>query len=143
VVTKRTIFWDITSCSPLKVNRSFGVIYRLHLQGLTSGAKYQRESRWQAELHGAMSQNMVQCFYATMSTFVSLVFLRLQASTKRVAKLLVATAAFPTSLHQIKPFSLGATELFFRIIKREINYKIKILGSLCKYFTKLGDLGFI
>jgi hypothetical protein len=28
-----TIFWDITPCSPLKVNRRFGVAYRLHLQG--------------------------------------------------------------------------------------------------------------
>jgi hypothetical protein len=29
---KSVIFWDITSCSPLKVNRRFGGIYRLHLQ---------------------------------------------------------------------------------------------------------------
>jgi hypothetical protein len=28
-----TIFWDITTCSPLKVNRRFGGTYRLHLQG--------------------------------------------------------------------------------------------------------------
>jgi hypothetical protein len=33
VVTKSTIFWDITPCSPLKVNRRFGGTYRLHLQG--------------------------------------------------------------------------------------------------------------
>jgi hypothetical protein len=33
VVTKATIFWDITPCSPLKVNRRFGGTYRLHLQG--------------------------------------------------------------------------------------------------------------
>jgi hypothetical protein len=30
---KSTIFWDITLCSPLSVNRSFGGTYRLHLQG--------------------------------------------------------------------------------------------------------------
>jgi hypothetical protein len=30
---KITIFWDITLCSPLKVNRRFGGIHRLHLQG--------------------------------------------------------------------------------------------------------------
>jgi hypothetical protein len=30
---KNTIFWDITPCSPLKVNRSFGRTYLLHLQG--------------------------------------------------------------------------------------------------------------
>jgi hypothetical protein len=27
------IFWDITPCSPLKVNRLFGGTYRLHLHG--------------------------------------------------------------------------------------------------------------
>jgi hypothetical protein len=27
------IFWDITPCSPLKVNRRFAGICRLHLQG--------------------------------------------------------------------------------------------------------------
>jgi hypothetical protein len=30
---KSTIFWNITPCSPLSVNRSFGGTYRLHLQG--------------------------------------------------------------------------------------------------------------
>jgi hypothetical protein len=30
---KSTIFWDITLCSPLNVNRRFGGTYRLHLQG--------------------------------------------------------------------------------------------------------------
>jgi hypothetical protein len=33
VVMKRTIFWDITPCSLLKVSRRFGGPYRLHLQG--------------------------------------------------------------------------------------------------------------
>jgi hypothetical protein len=32
VVMKSTVFWDITPCSPLKVNRNFGGTYRLHLQ---------------------------------------------------------------------------------------------------------------
>jgi hypothetical protein len=30
---KSTIFWDITTCSLLNVNRRFGETYRLHLQG--------------------------------------------------------------------------------------------------------------
>jgi hypothetical protein len=30
---KGTIFWDITPCSLLSVNRRFGGTYRLHLQG--------------------------------------------------------------------------------------------------------------
>jgi hypothetical protein len=47
---KTTIFWDITPYSPLKVNRRFGGIYRLHLQGRRiSQARNQRESRWKAE----------------------------------------------------------------------------------------------
>jgi hypothetical protein len=47
---KSVIFWDITPCSPLNVNRCFGGTYDLHLQGLTiSPARYQRESRQQAE----------------------------------------------------------------------------------------------
>jgi hypothetical protein len=31
-VLKITIFWDITPCNSLKVNRRFGGTYRLHLQ---------------------------------------------------------------------------------------------------------------
>jgi hypothetical protein len=65
-VTKSTIFWDITPCSPLKVNRRFRETHRFHLQGRISRARYQRESRWQATcsyetlvvfsgLHGAIS----------------------------------------------------------------------------------------
>jgi hypothetical protein len=33
VVMKSFIFWDITPCSPLKMNQRFGEICRLHLQG--------------------------------------------------------------------------------------------------------------
>jgi hypothetical protein len=42
-VLKSTVLWDVTSCSPLKVNRRFGRIYRLHLQGRISRARTQRE----------------------------------------------------------------------------------------------------
>jgi hypothetical protein len=49
VVMKSSIFWDITSCSPLKVNRCFGESCSLHLQGRgMSRARNQRETRWQA-----------------------------------------------------------------------------------------------
>jgi hypothetical protein len=45
VVMKSSIFWDITSCSPLKVNGSFGGTCRLHLQGRkVSWERNQRES---------------------------------------------------------------------------------------------------
>jgi hypothetical protein len=33
VVMESTIFWDIMSCTPLKVNLRFGGTYRLHYQG--------------------------------------------------------------------------------------------------------------
>jgi hypothetical protein len=38
-------FWDITSCSLLKINRRFGGTYLLHLQGRISPAKYQSERK--------------------------------------------------------------------------------------------------
>jgi hypothetical protein len=42
---KSTIFWNITPCSPLSVNRRFGGKYRLYLQGRKiSWARNQRES---------------------------------------------------------------------------------------------------
>jgi hypothetical protein len=49
VVMKSTIFWDMTPCSPLKFTRYFVRTCRLLLQGRISQARYQRESRWQAE----------------------------------------------------------------------------------------------
>jgi hypothetical protein len=45
VVMKSTIFWNITPCSPLKVNRRYIGTYRLHLQG----RKIIRASRWRAK----------------------------------------------------------------------------------------------
>jgi hypothetical protein len=44
------MFWDITLWSSLKVNRCFGEICRLHLQGRrVSQARTHRENRWQAD----------------------------------------------------------------------------------------------
>jgi hypothetical protein len=34
VAVNNSVSWDITLYNPLKVNRHFGGIYRLHLQGL-------------------------------------------------------------------------------------------------------------
>jgi hypothetical protein len=43
VFMKSSIYWDITPCTPLKVNRRFGGIYRIHLQDRRiSRAKTQR-----------------------------------------------------------------------------------------------------
>jgi hypothetical protein len=41
-----TTFWDTTLCSPLKVNRRFGEIYRLHLHGRISKVRNNRQSRF-------------------------------------------------------------------------------------------------
>jgi hypothetical protein len=46
---KSPSFWNITPCSPLKVNRRFGETYSLHLQvRRISRARNQRDIRWQA-----------------------------------------------------------------------------------------------
>jgi hypothetical protein len=37
-----TVFWDITLCSPLKVNRRLGGTYRFHLQGRRISKKPER-----------------------------------------------------------------------------------------------------
>jgi hypothetical protein len=45
VVMKSNIFWIITQCSLLTVNRLFWWTYQLHLQGRISRTRYQRERR--------------------------------------------------------------------------------------------------
>jgi hypothetical protein len=40
-----TIFWDITPCSPLRVNRRFGRTHRLHLQGRKN--KLSKKPAWE------------------------------------------------------------------------------------------------
>jgi hypothetical protein len=43
---KRTLFWDVTRCSPAEVRRRFGGIYCLHLQGRgVSRASIQQEAK--------------------------------------------------------------------------------------------------
>jgi hypothetical protein len=42
-----TVFWDITPCSSLKVNRRFGLIYRLHPKRRKNRSRYQHEGKWQ------------------------------------------------------------------------------------------------
>jgi hypothetical protein len=46
-IMESTNFWDMTPCSPLKVNRRFGGTCCLHLQGrIINRARNQRERRW-------------------------------------------------------------------------------------------------
>jgi hypothetical protein len=46
VVIRNTVPWNITPCSPVKVNRRFGGTYRVHLQGWISRARYYLLSGW-------------------------------------------------------------------------------------------------
>jgi hypothetical protein len=46
VTMKRTIFWDVTLCSPVDVHQRFGGTYCLHLQGQKVSTA---RSRWWAE----------------------------------------------------------------------------------------------
>jgi hypothetical protein len=63
---KTTIFWDMTPCSPLKINRRFGGAYRLHLQvRRISRARNQRESRYAV---------LATCFH--VGFFIDLFFVR-------------------------------------------------------------------
>jgi hypothetical protein len=53
VVMKGSIFWDIASCSLLKVNRRFRGTCCLHLQGQSiSQARNQLENKWQVKHAG-------------------------------------------------------------------------------------------
>jgi hypothetical protein len=70
-----TIFWDITPCRPLSVNRCSGGTYRLHLQGVEKYVQQEtslffRSQRWRRYvppkrrltlngLHGVISQKIV------------------------------------------------------------------------------------
>jgi hypothetical protein len=45
---KSIIFWDMTPCSLLSCNRSFGGTFRLHLQGRRNNfSKNEQANRWQ------------------------------------------------------------------------------------------------
>jgi hypothetical protein len=68
---KSSIFWDITPCSPLSVNRRFGGTYRLHLQGRRiRRARNQCESRWQAELEAMCSSETSVDFQRTEQRYI-------------------------------------------------------------------------
>jgi hypothetical protein len=43
LLMKSCVFWNITPCSPLKVNRRFGGTRRYHLQGFLLGLFYKPE----------------------------------------------------------------------------------------------------
>jgi hypothetical protein len=66
VVMRSTIFWDITPCSPLSVNRRFGGAYCLHLQGRRNKFSKKPAIKQVASLrltlnrlHGVISQKVI------------------------------------------------------------------------------------
>jgi hypothetical protein len=93
---KNTIFWDITPCSPLKVNRRFGGTYRLNLQGRKiSRARNQRESGWQGE-HGVISQKIVLFITTSVRTSNPTEFKVFYSGVTRCLKLLFWTSSIGT-----------------------------------------------
>jgi hypothetical protein len=57
VVMKSSIFWDITPCNPLRINRRFGGTCRLHIQG----------RMWQAELCFPPAFTLVSCLACSLT----------------------------------------------------------------------------
>jgi hypothetical protein len=89
VVLKTSMFWDMTPCSPLKVNRRFGEICRLHLQSRsTSQARNQHLSRWLNNCVGSglllfkKDRNFIVCLYGYARRTASLTHAELQTSTQ-------------------------------------------------------------
>jgi hypothetical protein len=71
VVMKSYIFWDITQCSPLKVNRHFGGICSFHLQGRrVYQARNQRKAGRKQSLAYSSTLNMeATCSSKTSADF--------------------------------------------------------------------------
>jgi hypothetical protein len=79
VVMESSIVWDITPCSPVKVNRRFGETCRLHLQGRRiNQARNKREagsrqSQWLRVYHSTcMCSNCVYWFFFLLTVLVKL-----------------------------------------------------------------------
>jgi hypothetical protein len=101
VVMKITVFWDITPCSPLKVNRRFGGTFHLNVQGRISRASNQRESRKRLlafnGLHRVISQKIV-LFNCDFVPWTELIFCCINtnlSSAYRRSQYFVRTWNFP------------------------------------------------
>jgi hypothetical protein len=85
---KSSIFWDLTPCSPLKVNIGFGETCRLHLQNRRiSRSGKGRESKWQTELlpptFTLVSHSAYSSILKTEATCSSETSLDFQRTTRR------------------------------------------------------------
>jgi hypothetical protein len=87
---KNTILWDITPCSPLKVNRCFGGTWPPSSR--SNKTRYQRERIWQANgLHGVISQKIVVLMYFSFSSVFTYSSL--------------STAVFSLAVHALVPLT--------------------------------------
>jgi hypothetical protein len=68
LVMKTSIFWDITSCGPLKVHRRFAVTCRLHIQCQIDQSRNQSEAGSQ---HGCLAYSLTLKMEATYSSETS------------------------------------------------------------------------
>jgi hypothetical protein len=62
-VTKSTILWDITPCSPLSVNRRFWETYRLHIQSRTN--ELSKRPAWKQVAQKVVLEKNTICLEAT------------------------------------------------------------------------------
>jgi hypothetical protein len=69
MVMKSCIFWDITSCNPLKVSQRFGATCRFHFQG-------RRISRCEAGSKQSLAYSLTQKMQVTYSSKTSIEFQR-------------------------------------------------------------------
>jgi hypothetical protein len=131
---KSSIFWDITTCGSLKVNRRFGRACRLHLQGRRiSRARNQGESRWHAGfLLGLTLKMEATCSSETSVNFQWTIWSYIPAdrtlrfllcSQKRVTGPRPETAEFSLQLHTI----------FFIVHFPVLKKKLRGFGPLANY----------
>jgi hypothetical protein len=72
VVMKSTIFWDTTPCSPLSVNRRFGVTHHLHLQDRKN--KLSKKPAWKQVCVSHRASDVTAPFFTDCRSLVALSF---------------------------------------------------------------------
>jgi hypothetical protein len=88
-VTKSSIFWDITPCSPLKVYRCFRGICRLHLQSLRISQARNQHGKCKQSASSAYSLTLKMD--TTCSSETSITFNRLHSVILQKIEILIAS----------------------------------------------------
>jgi hypothetical protein len=89
-----SVFWDITGCSQVKVNRIFGQIYRLHFQG-----SRRSQARNQHEVAASSEHDMSEKIEILLTTGV-------RTSNPKTRSLVLILASFVyTYIYQPDPYS--------------------------------------